>query len=276
MADFSARPLLTTGTAEVWDVVCAGKCRHKGDEECSYATHLVFPYRGAYVHHVGRTEAVAETQQVVFINEGEGYRISHPVEGGDASLSVSLSAAAMLELSPQPYLVPKGPLRFNQPRLRVDAETQALAALLRHGLARGFMQPLEAEALTVTMVARALGERSSHAPGASAGRQKIVDRAKLALASDLARRWSLEEVAQEVGVSPIYLTQLFQQVEGMPLYRYQLQLRLARALDLLGDYDDLTELALDLGFSSHSHFSSAFRKAYGRTPAAFRSAARSG
>jgi AraC-like DNA-binding protein len=42
-----------------------------------------------------------------------------------------------------------------------------------------------------------------------------------------------------------------------------------RALDLLAQYDNLTTLALTLGFSSHSHFSAAFRKAYGRTPAEF-------
>ena len=49
-----------------------------------------------------------------------------------------------------------------------------------------------------------------------------------------------------------------------------MRLRLARALDLLGEYDDLTALSLELGFSSHSHFSSTFRQAYGRTPAEFR------
>ena len=53
----------------------------------------------------------------------------------------------------------------------------------------------------------------------------------------------------------MYLTQVFQQVEGVPLYRYQLRLRLARALELLPRYDDLTSLSLDLGFYSHSHFS---------------------
>ena len=66
---------------------------------------------------------------------------------------------------------------------------------------------------------------------------------------------------------------MFQQVEGLPLYRYQLRLRLARALDLLADDPDLTNLALDLGFSSHSHFSTAFRQAYGRSPSSFRQAA---
>jgi len=44
---------------------------------------------------------------------------------------------------------------------------------------------------------------------------------------------------------------------------------MASALGLLGRYDDLTTLSVDLGFSSHSHFSAAFRQAYGRTPAEF-------
>jgi AraC-like DNA-binding protein len=128
---------------------------------------------------------------------------------------------------------------------------------------------LEAETLALTLVRRALGERTSHGAGASTGLQKLVDRAKLVLSSDLSRRWTLAEIAAEVGVSPVYLTQVFQQVEAMPLYCYHLRLRLARALDLLGRYDDLTTLGMDLGFSSHSHFSSAFRQVYGRTPAEF-------
>jgi AraC-like DNA-binding protein len=80
----------------------------------------------------------------------------------------------------------------------------------------------------------------------------------------------LAEIGGAVGVSPVYLTQVFRQVEGLPLYRYQLRLRLARALDLLHDCSDLTGLALDLGFSSYSHFSTAFKRAYGLTPMAFK------
>jgi AraC family transcriptional regulator len=63
-------------------------------------------------------------------------------------------------------------------------------------------------------------------------------------------------------------------VEGLPLYRYQLRLRLSRALDLLAQCRDLTALGLDLGFSSHSHFSAAFRQAYGRSPSEFRPSVR--
>jgi AraC-like DNA-binding protein len=53
-----------------------------------------------------------------------------------------------------------------------------------------------------------------------------------------------------------------------------MRLRLARALDLLSRYEDLTTLSMDLGFSSHSHFTAAFRRAYGRTPAQFQRAVR--
>ncbi|SEE61809.1 transcriptional regulator, AraC family [Rhizobiales bacterium GAS191] len=265
----SVQLLPNTETATIRDIVCRGECRHKSVEECANATHLVFPYRGAYVRHLGRNDAVAEANQVLFFNKGEGYRVSHPVEGGDASLDLVISEPLLRELAPKQQMREGGVLAFRRHRLRIDPRAQALAALLRHSLTRKVAETLEAETLALTLVRRALGERTSHAAGASLGRQKLVDRAKLVLSADLARRWTLAEIAAEVGVSPVYLTQVFQQVEAMPLYRYQLRLRLARALDLLGQYDDLTTLGMDLGFSSHSHFSSAFRQAYGRTPAEF-------
>ena len=116
----------------------------------------------------------------------------------------------------------------------------------------------------------ALGPRTTRVPGASRARRRLVDRAKLLLAGDLSRRWTLGGIAREIGGSTVYLTQVFQQVEGLPLYRYHLRLRLARALDLIVGRDDLSDLAQDLGFSSHSHFSAAFKQHYGVTPAEFR------
>ena len=271
MADFEAHPLLVTNTVDVWDVVCQGSCKHKSAEECVAATRLVFVYRGVYVRHVGSAEAVAEANQVVLFNEDEPYQVSHPVEGGDSSLSIGVSATALLELASRDYLHAKGRAAFNRSRLRIDSGAQALIALLRHGLSRGSMDTLEAETVTLALISRALGKRTSHVAGGSDGRQRLADRAKLVLSSDLGRRWTLAEIAADVGVSPVYLTQVFQQVEGVPLYRYQLRLRLARALDLIGDYDDLSSLAFDLGFSSHSHFSAAFKRAYGQTPREFQS-----
>ena len=269
MSQFSVQPLLSTDIVVIRDVACTGECRSKGAEECTGTTHLVFPYRGVYVRHLGSDDAVAEANQVLFFNRAEAYRVSHPVEGGDASLDLVISEPLLRELAPREQRSADCAW-FRRQRRRVDPRAQALVALLRHALSRNVAEILEAETLALTLARRALGERTSHAAGASPGRQKLVDRAKLALSAEPSRRWTLAQIAAEVGVSPVYLTQVFQQVEAMPLYRYQLRLRLARALDLLAEYDDLTALSLDLGFSSHSHFSAAFRRAYGRTPAEFR------
>jgi AraC family transcriptional regulator len=269
MVEINSPPLLATDTVAVWDVLCSGACRQKSAEECVSATHLVFPYRGVYVRHLDQVETVAEANQVMFFNEHEPYRVSHPVGGGDASLSIAIDEAILLELMPADCLHTKDRALFNRSRMRIDAHAQLLAALVRHRLSRGMTETLEAEDLVLSLVSRALGKRTSYAASGSVGRQKLVNRAKIVLSSNLGRRWTLAEIGGAVGVSPVYLTQVFRQVEGLPLYRYQLQLRLARSLDLLDDCSDLTGLALDLGFSSYSHFSTAFKQAYGLTPLAF-------
>lgn len=273
MSEFTVQSLLRTPTVTVRDVGCEGAHRHKSAEEHAHATHLVFPYRGAYVRHVGRDEAVAEANQLLFFNTQEGYRVSHPLAGGDASVDLLVDETLLRELAPASLLCEGAALAFRRQRLRIDARAQALVALLRHGLLEGIAEPLEAESLALTLVRRALGPRTAHAAAGTIGRQRLVDRAKLVLASDLSRRWTLADIAAEVGGSPVYLTQVFQRVEGLPLYRYQLRLRLARALDLLGQYDDLSALSLDLGFSSHSHFSAAFLRTYGCSPSEFRQSA---
>jgi AraC family transcriptional regulator len=271
--EFSADLLLRSSSVCVRDVYCRGSCAGQSVEEHATATELVFPYRGTYVRHLGQDQAVAEANQVLFFNAGEGYRVSHPIPGGDASLSLAISPNLLLEMVPHGLLKIQSTPAFERQQLRIDARTQALVAMLRHSLRQGIAEPLEAEGLALTLVQRALGPRTTHAAGASVGRQRLVDRVKLVIASDLARRWTLAEIAAEVRGSPVYLTQVFQQVEGLPLYRYQLRLRLARALDLLENFDDLTALSLELGFSSHSHFSAAFREAYGRTPSEFKRSA---
>src|SRR5262249_32743997 len=234
LPEFTVDTLLKTPTVTVRDVYCQGSFAHASAEEHATATQLVFPYRGVYVRHLGRDEAVGEANQGLFFNAAEGNRVSHPAPGGDASLTLILSEPHMAELVPRTLLCDRAPLAFRRQRLRIDAPAQALIALLRHSLRENVAEPLEAECLALTLAQRALGPRTTHVPGASAGRQRLVDRAKLVMATDLARRWTLADIAAEVrGGSPVYLTQGFQQVEGLPLYRYQLRLRLARSLDLL-------------------------------------------
>jgi len=269
MTELDVTSLLRTEIVSLRDVNCAGACRHRTAEESASTTHLVFPYRGIYMRHVGREQAVAHANHVLFFNADEGYQVSHPVAGGDSSLSLSLADSVLRELAPRHVLNDRAIPGFRHQHQGIDPRAQALVALLRHGLRNGTIEPLEAENLALTLVCRSLGPKTSHECRSTPGNRRLSDRVKVLLASDLSRRWALAEIAREIRGSPVYLTQVFQQVEGIPLYRYHLRLRLARALDLLTRYDDLSALAADLGFSSHSHFSAAFRQAFGRSPTAF-------
>ncbi|HUB89628.1 MAG TPA: AraC family transcriptional regulator [Dyella sp.] len=275
MSSLTAKVLLSTDSLTLRNVHCTGTCRHRSAEECALDTQLVFPYRGLYLRHVGKDQSVADANHVLFFNALEGYQVSHPVDGGDACLSLRLDQALLAELAPKALLQEGAEAAFRSQSQRIDARAQALVALLRHALDNGTIEPLEAEALVLTLVGRSLGPRTATSRLASTyARRRLADRVKVLLASDLSRRWTLAEIGQEIGSSPVYLTQVFRQVEGVPLYRYQLQLRLARALDLIGQSDDLAALAVELGFSSHSHFASAFRQAFGRSPTDFRRVAR--
>ena len=102
--EFVVQSLLTSPTITIRDTYCQGSCRHQNTEECAATTQLVFPYRGVYVRHLGHDQAVAEANQVLFFNDAEGYRVSHPVLGGDASLSLAIGEAQLRELAPASFL----------------------------------------------------------------------------------------------------------------------------------------------------------------------------
>jgi hypothetical protein len=102
------------------------------------------------MRHLGEDQAVAEANQVLFFNAAEGYRISHPVSGGDASLSLAISEPLLHELAPSTYLRDSATLAFRRQRLRIDARAQSLVALLRHGLRGNIAEPLEAESVALT------------------------------------------------------------------------------------------------------------------------------
>ena len=267
--EFTVNRLLDTGVVHVSNVDCRGTCRHRSADECASHTHFVFPFRGLYLRHVGQDQTVADANHVLFFNKDQAYQVSHPLAGGDTSLVVSLAEPMIAELAPRNLLATLETPNFKMQHLRIDARAQALVMLLKHSLRNGSIEPLEAEGLSLTLISRSLGPRTARAPGSTFARRRLVDRVKVLLASDLSRRWTLAGIAAEIRGSPVYLTQAFQQVEGMPLYRYHLHLRLARALDLIAEREDLSALAQDLGFSSHSHFSAAFKRSYGRTPSDF-------
>ena len=82
---------------------------------------------------------------------------------------------------------------------------------------------------------------------------------------------SLETMAAEVNVSPLYLARAFKAAVGQSPHQYVLQRRLERAKELLRSTDTpIVEVALSSGFSSQSHLSNWFLRQVGISPAAYR------
>jgi AraC-like DNA-binding protein len=64
---------------------------------------------------------------------------------------------------------------------------------------------------------------------------------------------------------------VFERVTGATIHRYLTRLRLRVALARIADGEsNLTALALDLGFSSHSHLTSTFAREFGAPPSRLR------
>jgi len=103
-------------------------------------------------------------------------------------------------------------------------------------------------------------------------RRALVDRARRRLAQSPEAPHPLPTLADTLGASSFHFARLFRSETGLSVHQYLLRLRMARALRYLTRRDtDLSRLALELGFSSHSHFTSTFHREFGVNPAGVRS-----
>jgi AraC-like DNA-binding protein len=80
----------------------------------------------------------------------------------------------------------------------------------------------------------------------------------------------LGELARQVGASSRTLQRVFLDEAGIGFSEWRQRARLTHAAGLLESVRPITEVSLAVGYTSHSAFTAAFRRAFGRTPAAFR------
>jgi AraC family transcriptional regulator len=96
--------------------------------------------------------------------------------------------------------------------------------------------------------------------------RRIIERMRT-FNSDL----SLQALANESGYSRVHFIRMFKVATGYSPHNYLLNLKLERARELLKNQStSLIDVALDCGFSSHSHLSRLFHKIVGVTPSAYR------
>ncbi|WP_036195442.1 helix-turn-helix domain-containing protein [Maribacter antarcticus] len=96
---------------------------------------------------------------------------------------------------------------------------------------------------------------------------KRIRRAKELIIANMAEPPSLNELAQEVGLSLKRLKEGFKQIYGDSVYSFLFDYKMEYARRLLdsGQYN-VNEIGLRIGYSTSSHFIAAFRKKYGTTP----------
>lgn len=83
----------------------------------------------------------------------------------------------------------------------------------------------------------------------------------------LGERWSLDDLAAMAGMGRTVFCERFAARVGRPPHRYIVDRRIERARHLLQQgASSVTDIAYRLGFSSASHFSTAFKRATGRSP----------
>ncbi|MGE5624431.1 MAG: helix-turn-helix transcriptional regulator [Bacillota bacterium] len=256
-------PLVT-----VTDVHCTEGCglgRH--EEHCPVAA-IALVRSGSFVRRDRLGRHVADATRVVFFDPTDPYVVDHPLPGGDRCTSLAFAPATLREAQRarrgQPERV------FDKSTLSGSGEMHLMhrELLLAAKLGDGVM--VEETALRLLQLCTEGGDAPSPKGAAANRAAALASEAQLLIAESFAERVTLEAIAKQLDVSPFRLCRAFRQATGGSLHQHLMRLRLVTALEKLPEYRErLTDLAFDLGFSSHSHFTHAFRGYFGRAPSAY-------
>ena len=238
---------------------------------------FVFPRTRVTIQHAGARSFVADPRTVTFYNKGQVYRRDVVSPDGDRCdwfrVERSLLLETIRELDSRTESHPERPFRFSHGPSEAAtylAQRELFLRLASHVP----MDPLGVEEIVAELLARVLRQTyralKRIVPAdreARLAEAEIAERARFALAKHYDEPISLGSLAAACGVSHVRLCRAFRKWTGTTLHAYRDQLRLRAALEhLASPGTDLTDLALSLGYSSHSHFSANFRAAFGMTP----------
>lgn len=241
---------------------------------------LVFPRTHTRITHAGGEPMVSGPNDVMFYNRHQEYRRGKVSDAGDICEWFAFHPDVLRDtLRPHDASVEERPHRpFPFARGPGDSRSYLLQRLVVEHLTRQEpTDPLYVEETMVRVLHRVAGSayrargRTPRRAGTHRSHAELAEAARAVLATRSAERLSLTEVARAVYSSPYHLARVFRAHTGFSLHAYLTQARLRAALEaVMEPGSDLTGVGLDAGFSSHSHFTQVFRRAFGTTPSEVR------
>lgn len=248
------------------------------------SNHLfVFPRTSTIIQHQGQQPIVSGPNLVMFYNQYDLYSRKKLSAEGDSCDWFVVSDQLLEEIVGRhdPAVVDRPGHPFTFTSVPSDPLTYLAQRRLFHYAARSKAPDrllVEESVLDLlgTLVARAHGGTQAHQKSGSkrsnrSRNRETVERAREFLAGHFLEALSLGEVAANAGSSMFHLCRQFRRITGLSIHQYRQRLRLFHALERLDNgTTDLTELALDLGYSSHSHFTFTFRRTFGISPSDYR------
>lgn len=245
----------------VVDWHCPGDAVGTGAEERAPAYKVSIGRVGAHACHFSDGQVAADTAGLLLINAGESFRPIRRTPGLDRRTLISLSEKAMRDLAGD--AAPRFPHRY--------VPLSAGAALAHNALIDRATDPLAAHELALAIASEAFVADRAPRPVTRPIRD-AVHAVRETLAARYAERVLLDDLAAAVALSPTHLSRSFHAVLGVRLHHYLTRVRLLAALERLRGQarPDLAALALEVGFSSHSHLTTAFRLFFGVPPSAIR------
>lgn len=254
---------------EVFDCACRTEHSAFGKAEDVDVTQLVIARSGHFVRRVGRREVGHEAGSASVFLAGESHAVGHPHAGGDRCVAI---------VPTERVLEPLLDASRSSARQSIPLQNESSYLLARFSTAARDrrVDALELEETAIglysAIIATMRGRRACARPrAASPARDHIVERARDVLAATFREHADLATIAERAGASPFHLCRVFKATTGRTLAHHRLALRLVSALEAIeSGADDLTSLALSLGFADHSHFTNSFRRAFGVAPSKVR------
>ncbi len=263
------------------DVVAIGKFRCPADHPmfpdsgpCTHHT-FVFPRTATEIEHAGAAAFVGSPNSVSLYNQHQRYT-RRAISRIDASdwfvIADDVLRDAIASFDPSVHDRRSQP--FRRSFVPIDTATYAAQRRLFQRLASGDFDANATDEEALRIFASVMASAHETAPAVTAAMRDSVETVKRVITAAPSRNVGLRALSQQTGSSPFQLCRAFRRLTGMTMTGFRHSLRIRIALDRLRDHrTNLTDLALDLGYTSHSHFTASFRRHVGVTPSQFRASA---